>query len=362
MATCRKMERSRRNICALSALVFLYMLAGSCLSAPIIPSATNNHDPVAVESQNVTGEDKDTNNSPPELSAANSTDPKNSATTAFAAPENNSVSPTVTKLPKDAQDTGVHVIAESDPSADEDKVKDKDEDEEKEKEKEKEKIMVSSQDPKTVVEKEDNTAQPDKPAVKDGSRLSTPAVITPTTTTTEPTDTTPLSEETQAVKTDSDLESEPVPDLEDYPDEDVKDDDDDEEDDDGAYGETDDADDITNNVSIDNEYNSEVNDFKVQNLNTNRNAGKMEVPIYKGAEIYNTEEEDSHFFIHLVILVFLVAIIYITYHNKRRIILLVQNQRWKDSLCSRNTVEYHRLDQNVNEAMPSLKITRDYIF
>ncbi|XP_034985838.1 keratinocyte-associated transmembrane protein 2 [Zootoca vivipara] len=72
-------------------------------------------------------------------------------------------------------------------------------------------------------------------------------------------------------------------------------------------------------------------------------------------------EEDSHFFFHLVIVAFLVAAVYITYHNKRKIILLVQSRRWRDGLCSR-TVGYHRLDQNVNEAMPSLKITNDYIF
>ncbi|KAF7249225.1 Keratinocyte-associated transmembrane protein 2 [Varanus komodoensis] len=72
-------------------------------------------------------------------------------------------------------------------------------------------------------------------------------------------------------------------------------------------------------------------------------------------------EDDSHFFFHLVVFVFLVAVVYITYHNKRKIILLVQSRRWRDGLCSR-TVGYHRLDQNVNEAMPSLKITNDYIF
>lgn len=44
-----------------------------------------------------------------------------------------------------------------------------------------------------------------------------------------------------------------------------------------------------------------------------------------------------------------------------QIFLLVQSRRWRDGLCSR-TVEYHRLDQNVNEAMPSLKITNDYVF
>ncbi|XP_067851913.1 keratinocyte-associated transmembrane protein 2 [Heptranchias perlo] len=81
-------------------------------------------------------------------------------------------------------------------------------------------------------------------------------------------------------------------------------------------------------------------------------------PIYISAP----EEDDSHFFFYLVAAAFLVAIVYITYHNKRKIyILLVQSRRWKDSLCSR-TIEYQRLDQNIHDAMPSLKITKDYIF
>ncbi|KAG8506545.1 Keratinocyte-associated transmembrane protein 2 [Galemys pyrenaicus] len=75
----------------------------------------------------------------------------------------------------------------------------------------------------------------------------------------------------------------------------------------------------------------------------------------------NVEEEDSHFFFHLIIFAFCIAIVYITYHNKRKILLLAQSRKWRDGLCSK-TVEYHRLDQNVNEAMPSLKITNDYIF
>ncbi|KAK6322026.1 hypothetical protein J4Q44_G00068180 [Coregonus suidteri] len=89
--------------------------------------------------------------------------------------------------------------------------------------------------------------------------------------------------------------------------------------------------------------------------------GKIDVRM-KDTNIYTTQDEDSHFFFHLVILAFLVAIVYITYHNKRKILLLAQSRRWRDGLCSRNNVEYHRLDQNVNEAMPSLKMTQDYIF
>ncbi|XP_032885179.1 keratinocyte-associated transmembrane protein 2-like [Amblyraja radiata] len=81
-------------------------------------------------------------------------------------------------------------------------------------------------------------------------------------------------------------------------------------------------------------------------------------PIYIAAP----EENESHFFFYLVAAAFLIAIVYITYHNKRKIyILLVQSRRWKDSLCSR-TIEYQRLDQNMHDAMPSLKITKDYIF
>ncbi|XP_075848789.1 keratinocyte-associated transmembrane protein 2 [Microtus pennsylvanicus] len=71
--------------------------------------------------------------------------------------------------------------------------------------------------------------------------------------------------------------------------------------------------------------------------------------------------EDSHFFFHLLIFAFCAAVVYVTYHNKRKIFLLVQSRKWRDGLCSK-TVEYRRLDQNVNEAMPSLKITNDYIF
>lgn len=42
---------------------------------------------------------------------------------------------------------------------------------------------------------------------------------------------------------------------------------------------------------------------------------------------YSSEDEDSHFFFHLVILAFLVAIVYITYHNKRKVCGRAQG-RW----------------------------------
>lgn len=35
----------------------------------------------------------------------------------------------------------------------------------------------------------------------------------------------------------------------------------------------------------------------------------------------NIEEEDSHFFFHLIIFAFCIAVVYITYHNKRKVSL-----------------------------------------
>ncbi|XP_057676997.1 keratinocyte-associated transmembrane protein 2 [Corythoichthys intestinalis] len=127
--------------------------------------------------------------------------------------------------------------------------------------------------------------------------------------------------------------------------------------DDEYDGEDDDQD-----TYVDNMYHMEANEEEGKTVVRLETPDIKEDVSYKMPGVYNTEDEDSHFFIHLVILAFLVAIIYITYHNKRKIFLLAQSRRWKESLCSRNTVEYHRLDQNVNEAMPSLKMTRDYIF
>lgn len=46
--------------------------------------------------------------------------------------------------------------------------------------------------------------------------------------------------------------------------------------------------------------------------------GKIDIHM-KGTTIYATQDEDSHFFFHLVIIALLVAIMYITYHNKRKV-------------------------------------------
>lgn len=57
----------------------------------------------------------------------------------------------------------------------------------------------------------------------------------------------------------------------------------------------------------------------------NKDQSKNRLPEPDGVDLirykdgYNSEDEDSHFFFHLVILAFLVAIIYITYHNKRKV-------------------------------------------
>lgn len=82
-----------------------------------------------------------------------------------------------------------------------------------------------------------------------------------------------------------------------------------------------DDDDDDNYVDMDNEYESN-DDGKDQTVNRLRQPNGMEV---KGADGYNTEDEDSHFFFHLVILAFLVAIVYITYHNKRKVSVCMLN-------------------------------------
>lgn len=84
--------------------------------------------------------------------------------------------------------------------------------------------------------------------------------------------------------------------------EEVEDDDDDDYDDDGT----------------DNLYEN-LEDVKLQAESRLPPPDDLEVNRYKGAESYNSEDEDSHFFFHLVILAFLVAIVYITYHNKRKV-------------------------------------------
>lgn len=84
--------------------------------------------------------------------------------------------------------------------------------------------------------------------------------------------------------------------------EDDYDDDDDDDDEDGA-----------NNLF------ENLEDIKLQTESRLQPPDGLEMTRYKGADSYNSEDEDSHFFFHLVILAFLVAIAYITYHNKRKV-------------------------------------------
>lgn len=58
-----------------------------------------------------------------------------------------------------------------------------------------------------------------------------------------------------------------------------------------------------------------------QAVNREQGSDRVDQTHYK-VDSYNTEEEDSHFFFHMVILAFLVAIVYITYHNKRKVSVL----------------------------------------
>ncbi|XP_059207206.1 keratinocyte-associated transmembrane protein 2 [Centropristis striata] len=365
MATCRKMGRSRIHFCALSLVIALQLLAGGCLSLPLPINSTTTAAP-SQENQGgntsanltlttVNKKTVDTDPTPSQQTSVAVTDPKNPSTSA-----GNDSTPAEAEAPKDNGTTAlvlktskVHdpadVFDASDASTEQ-------------------QGAVSNGAAKT-------DGQPAKVAATDGPAApdTTTATHPHPTTSVKPHEPAKPTEEGEveppvfesktpnAVNpfTDQDADPEllqttetgPVPhiDGENYSDDGDEDDGDDE---DGTYP---DGDDSLDGVYEDN------NDVKGRTGSRLQPDG-MEVTRFKGADSYNTEDEDSHFFFHLVILAFLVAIVYITYHNKRKIFLLAQSRRWKDGLCSRNTVEYHRLDQNVNEAMPSLKITRDYIF
>ncbi|KAK5858873.1 hypothetical protein PBY51_002986 [Eleginops maclovinus] len=354
MATCRTMGRSRRHICALSLVIFLQLLVSGCLSASL-----NNINSTTVQSQGIEGRnpiqnettsfvtvDKKANDtvlSPSQPTVEAATVPKKTATpvgndsmTAESeAPKHNSTKAIEPKIT--VTENQVIVIGSSQntlpPIGNKDSLKDE-----------------VTEDPSTKQSK-------DKPAVSETTTTSSPKV--PTTSVTTPESANPVMEKEALVsddKTSIILNPSTEPDLDLLPTTDrgqtlqidqdryISDDDDGEDD---TYSDT--------------YENNSLNQLKEQPV-SRLQPEEVEVTRYKGADSYNTEDEDSHFFFHLVILAFLVAIVYITYHNKRKIFLLAQSRRWKDGLCSRNTVEYHRLDQNVNEAMPSLKMTRDYVF
>lgn len=103
---------------------------------------------------------------------------------------------------------------------------------------------------------------------------------------------------------------------------DVKDggdeDDEDDEDSDGMW--EDDGDDAENammegvGVGLGGAYDGERDEEKGQTLSRPQQPERTNVAPYDGPE-----DEDSHFFFHLVILAFLVAFVYITYHNKRKV-------------------------------------------
>ncbi len=107
----------------------------------------------------------------------------------------------------------------------------------------------------------------------------------------------------------SENEQAPGTDLDDYTDEG---DDDDDDDDEGTFVDSDNGD------NMDDGYDGN-DDGKEQTVNRMQRPEGIDVTQLKEADVYNAEDEDSHFFFHLVVLAFLVAIVYITYHNKRKV-------------------------------------------
>ncbi|KAM4545129.1 keratinocyte-associated transmembrane protein 2 isoform 2-T2 [Odontesthes bonariensis] len=383
MATYGNTGRSRRYIYTFSLVMFLQLLGNGCFSAPFNGTANESQKPVADASQNRTTSSqaavemdrataeqstaaKSVPENPPSKAGRESSDPKaldDSKTTvsgpkttpeksqkpvAGASQNRTTSSQAAVEMDRATaeQSTAAKSVPENPPS----------------------KAGRESSDPKALDDSNTTVSGPKTTPEKTSQHLAPEAPTTsvellkPTkSVTVEPKVPDSDHKETNVLNpftvqsTDSDLlqTTEKTPETPNGLDPNQYSDGEEEEDDDGDLS-------YLDSVGID-EKRERIDDSKDQ-IDNRQRVDEVDETGSKGADTYNSEDEDSHFFFHLVILAFLVAIVYITYHNKRKILLLVQSRRWKDDLCSRNTVEYHRLDQNVNEAMPSLKMTRDYIF
>ncbi|XP_029925120.1 keratinocyte-associated transmembrane protein 2 [Myripristis murdjan] len=387
MATCRKMGRSRRNVFALSLFILLQLFTSDCLPAPVetpdkeAPHKAEEGDPPLQVS--LTTPDRETTVALTNGMTAATKDKAGEAEVPDAVAKlpmtnestDKKVSPSSQQHPAASTDAKNFTTAGSTPALEGTHEEDALSKPSEGQKTPNQAVVIGASDGNPPVSDGQSNVGPEnqytkepteKPAPSDNSPAST--TKSPSTAVKAPEPTKPVAEETTvsvSVSTPASPQSlttaeSDTPDALQTSNEEapyLDDDDDDEEEyisnvdgdgsDNGEY--------LVNVVS----HNDQSKDLAAI---SQQDAGRMDVTQYRATDIYNTEDEDSHFFFHLVILAFLVAIVYITYHNKRKIFLLAQSRRWKEGLCSRNTVEYHRLDQNVNEAMPSLKMTRDYIF
>ncbi|XP_005727782.1 keratinocyte-associated transmembrane protein 2 [Pundamilia nyererei] len=314
MATCGNMWRSRRIIFDLFLTIVLQLLVSSCLSAPLngnetqVPTNSTETQPQNLTLTTVKKEATVIQSAP--------TDQKPTAADVSKDPVKSDGNSSTTAKPKVREESDIKTQTVPKPKTGETVVFDS-----SDKQNDGTKNTPATAEATAAAPEADIKSDPENAKATIETNEPTKSA------TDEPDEFKPQDKPTPTTDEDSDQDL--------HMDTDVNDIDEDEDDDDYRYGE---------------------------NTEFNEKQDKTRVTQYKEQDSYNTVDEDSHFFFHLVILAFLVAIVYITYHNKRKIYLLVQSRRWKEGLCSRNTVEYRRLDQNVNEAMPSLKMTRDYIF
>uniref|UniRef100_A0AAY5EUF3 Trans-golgi network protein 2 n=1 Tax=Electrophorus electricus TaxID=8005 RepID=A0AAY5EUF3_ELEEL len=98
---------------------------------------------------------------------------------------------------------------------------------------------------------------------------------------------------------------------------------------------------------------NEVDDVTLEEEGDEEEDGGLNKSDKSGGQPFNPQpqEESSHFFAYLVCMALLVAVLYVGYHNKRKIIAFVLEGRRSKASRRPKTADYQKLDQHVSSHM-----------